>query len=132
MQTKFCNKCGNTINDGEKFCRKCGNRISSMQGNMPIVNNSYQQENPEGTVILGGVGQNIPLKSPVKRGTLVLSFEEMLRGCSKVVDFGTGKRYEISIPPGLNPSDVIKVTGTGIIDPGSGMEYEIELTTIIG
>ena len=70
-------------------------------------------------------------KKPIKRGNLTLSFEEMLRGCTKVIDFGTGKRFEIVIPTGLSPGDVIKVEGTGIIDPDSGNECEIELTTSI-
>ena len=124
MQPKFCRKCGNAIKDGGNFCSKCGE---------PFIRNKENEmrDNPEGTVILGGLGQVMPNVKATKKGSLVLSFEDMLRGCTKVVDFGTGKKYEIVIPQGLLPGNVIKIVDTGIIDSDTGNECDIELTTSI-
>lgn len=124
MQPKFCRKCGNAIKDGGKFCSLCGE---------PFIRNkeSVFRDNPEGTVILGGIGQPKQNVKATKKGSLVLSFEEMLRGCTKIVDFGTGKKYEIVIPQGLSPGNVIKIVDTGIIDSDTGNECDIELTTSI-
>lgn len=159
MQASFCKNCGSPIKDGAKFCSKCGAPVgtSDMPKNNQISENPVFSEplpglrreigsdNAEGTVLLGGTGSSLKegtdilgggrssgSVSYVKKAEIRLSFAEMLRGCSKVIDFGTGRRYELVIPAGLNPGDVIKVKDTGIIDPESLREYEIELTTVIG
>lgn len=108
-------------------------RDSFMQ---PAVKAEPQPEdNPEGTVLLGGPGSvsgSFGGMDNRRRAELKLSFEELLRGCSKVVDFGTGTRYELEIPAGLSPGDTILVENTGIVDSETGMGCEIELTLAIG
>ena len=81
--------------------------------------------------MLGDLNRGRKADKVTKKGTIGLSIEEMLRGCSKVVDFGTGKRYEIVIPAGLTPGDVIIVENTGILDRETGGICSIELTTEI-
>ena len=162
MQAKFCSKCGTPIDEGHKFCRKCGTPVKSMAApsqQMPAAGRpapdipSYQEiearlnsagagrnepsdYNPEGTVLLGGPGSVSSAPSAygnVKRKAEIrLSFEDMLRGCSKVVDFGTGTKFELAIPAGLSPGDKIEVRNTGITDPDTGRECSIELTAVIG
>lgn len=158
MQAKFCSKCGNNLKEGDKFCRKCGAPIktigevsqsptaaSQVNANIPSykevekrfnnLNNSNQDEsayNPEGTVLLAGPSTTSGREGTVKKAQITLSLEEMLSGCSKVVDFGTGKRYEILIPSGLSPGDKIIVKNTGIVDPDMGGQCDIELTAMIG
>ena len=98
---------------------------------MPRAGAYAANENPEGTVMLGDLNRIQRGGKTTKKGTIGLSIEEMLRGCSKVVDFGTGKRYEIVIPAGLTPGDVIVVENTGIVDRETGGICDIELTTEI-
>lgn len=158
MQPKFCSKCGNPLKEGDKFCRKCGTPIKNVSApaqssasqtrpaaNIPSyreveerfnnVNSNKQNEvayNPEGTVLLAGPSTTSGRESTLKHAQITLSLEEMLSGCSKVVDFGTGKRYEILIPSGLSPGDKILVKNTGITDPDVGGQCDIELTAMIG
>ena len=106
---RFCTKCGNQLKDNDKFCRKCGSPVG-----MP------EEESPQ-----------VISEKEIKKGKLQLSLDEMLRGGRKVLDFGTGKKYEIIIPAGLTPGDVIQIKDAGIIDPDSGRECEVELTTSI-
>lgn len=124
MQAVICRNCGNTLNAGDKFCRKCGTPVTAERREPPT-------EIHEGTVILGGLGQIPQNEIPVKKGKIMLDLDDMLRGGTKVVDFGTGRKFEITIPAGISPGEVIKVINTGIIDPDTGMECEIELTTAI-
>lgn len=159
MQASFCKSCGSQLKDGARFCSKCGTPVDMpdtpkdnhipetpiFSEPLPGLRRNLMSDNPEGTVLLGGTGPSLNEKtdilggarkssdafSSVRKAELRLSFTEMLRGCSKVIDFGTGRRYEIVIPAGLNPGDVIKVKDTGIIDPESLRECEIELTTVI-
>jgi hypothetical protein len=56
----------------------------------------------------------------------------MLEGCSKVVDFGTGKKYELSIPAGLSPGDTITVESESLIDGNTGRPCTIELNVRMG
>lgn len=99
----------------------------------PVNNQQFAEyDNPEGTVLLGGASVSPGMGNTVKKASITLSLEEMLRGCSKVVDFGTGKRYELIIPAGLSPGDKIIVDNTGITDPESGALCDFELTTVIG
>ena len=108
---KFCSKCGNPLQENDKFCRKCGDF-----------------DNPEGTVLLGGMNK-VRFDSPaVRKADLHLSLNEMLEGCSKVVDFGTGKKYELSIPAGLSPGDTITVESESLIDGDTGRPCTIELS----
>lgn len=160
MQPKFCIRCGSPLIEGDSFCRKCGTRIS-MPGAVPQQGPAYEsskakipgykeikarftgsaetgepekKEDPEGTMLLGGPGSmsgSFGGMGSKRKAELRLSFEELLRGCSKVVDFGTGTRYELEIPSGLSPGDRILVEDTGIIDNDTGMGCEIELTLAI-
>ena len=145
MQPKFCNKCGNALKEGDKFCRRCGAPVRQAQAPAPAPQAPAQpapqtmampggydiKENPEGTVLLGDINKVNKGTKTVKKAELALSIDEMLRGCSKVVDFGTGKRFELSIPPGLTPGDTIVVENTGIVDKVTGSECDFELTAII-
>ncbi|MBR0308422.1 MAG: zinc-ribbon domain-containing protein [Mogibacterium sp.] len=98
----------------------------------PLNTGAYAiNDNLEGTVLLGDLNRGHKGGKTVKKGSITLSLEEMLSGCSKVVDFGTGKRFEIVIPAGITPGDVITVENTGIIDKESGGICTIELTTEI-
>ena len=161
MQPKFCSKCGNQLNEGDNFCRKCGAPIKASgpaqqvaAANKPAPNiPSYREveerfsragagmhasaaENPEGTVLLAGPsarpGNPADRGKTARKADIPLSFEEMLRGCSKVVDFGTGAKFELNIPAGLSPGDRIAVKNTGISDPDTGKECNIELIAVIG
>lgn len=141
MQPKFCTMCGNTLRETDKFCRKCGAPVKQIERKQIPVPGAQPQmqsgsgyainENPEGTVLLGDIGSIRNTARKVKKADISFSFEEMLRGCSKVVDFGTGKRYELTIPPGLTPGDTIVVEKTGIVDRETGNECVIELTAVI-
>lgn len=157
MQLVFCPKCGNPAREGDKFCRKCGTPLKAAvapagseaaparsNANIPSYNevaerfnkaNNTKDEalhNPDGTVLLGEASINPDHGSCVKQAQIILSLGEVLSGCSKVVDFGTGKRYEILIPSGLSPGDKIVVKNTGIVDPAAGIPCDIELTVMIG
>lgn len=132
---KFCSKCGNPLQENDKFCRKCGAPVRTIapepQVQRPapsydIPSNDF--DNPEGTVLLGGMNK-VRFDSPaVRKADLHLSLNEMLEGCSKVVDFGTGKKYELSIPAGLSPGDTITVESESLIDGDTGRPCTIELS----
>ena len=162
MQQMFCIRCGNRLIEGDSFCRKCGTKISMpaagpqsepVRQENRIKIPSYEsikekfdspevpvgaemKDNPEGTVLLAGPGSMSGSfsagMSNRRKAEIRLSFEELLRGCSKVVDFGTGTRYELEIPAGMSPGDTIIVQDTGIIDRDTGMGCEIELTVVMG
>lgn len=157
MQPKFCSKCGNLLKEGDKFCRKCGAPIVTLGApsgnaapnrstpNIPSFSDveeklnrsgsgmqASEPYNPEGTVLLGGPSVTSDRSKSLKKADITLSFEDMLRGCSKVVDFGTGQKFELVIPAGLSPGDTIIVKDTGIVDPGTGKTCDIELTANIG
>ena len=59
------------------------------------------------------------------------SLNELLEGCTKVVDFGTGKKFELSLPPGLSPNDIIMVEHSELIDSDTGRPCKIELTVLM-
>ena len=152
MQGRFCSKCGNTIKDGDKFCRRCGSPVKipspKPQSGIPSyeeikkrfespqssANKSVfeNEESLEGTVLLWGASDANRARKKEIKAKLNLSFDEMLRGCRKVVDFGTGKRYEINIPAGLSPGDTVIVNNTGIIDQNTAEVCTIELILGIG
>lgn len=157
MQPKFCSRCGNALKERDNFCRKCGapvmspsaNAANQAQQNKSKINiPSYDEiknrfnkskaddrlipeDNHEGTVLIGGKGRG-RIDPSVKRGTLHLTMEEILRGCTKVIDFGTGIRYEVEIPAGLSPGNTIIVKDTGITDRDTGIVCDIELVLAIG
>ena len=141
MQPKFCTMCGNTLREGDKFCRKCGAPVKQIERNQApapgaqavgqTASGYAMNESHEGTVLLGDVNSMRTAEKKVKKADISFSFDEMLRGCSKVVDFGTGKRYELNIPAGLTPGDTIVVENTGIMDRDTGNECVIELTAVI-
>lgn len=145
----FCRKCGEPIRTkGESPAGLSGPEAYNAQVVRPKVNipgfaevksrldrpGNYKQiikNNNEETVLLGSGSAAPGMGNAVKKATIKLSFEEMLRGCSKVVDFGTGKRYELVIPSGLSPGDRIIVDNTGITDPETGTLCDFELTAVI-
>ena len=99
----ICLECGSPLRENDKFCRKCGAPVRTMT--------------PAG------------FDSPsVKKGELSLSLSELLEGCRKVVDFGTGKKYELSIPAGLSPGDTVAVESESLIDSDTGKPCRIELS----
>ena len=149
MQPKFCTKCGNPLKGGDKFCRRCGAPVkktglssdfdSANNNNSPYYSQSRDmfgqydlsqnnRDNPEGTVLLGGVSSSIRRKESCRKAKIGLALDEMLRGGTKVVDFGTGKKYELQIPAGLSPGKILVVSDTGIIDPDTGTACVFELT----
>lgn len=87
--------------------------------------------NPEGTVLLAGPTPGARRENESRKAAIMLSLDELLRGCTKVVDFGTGDRYELNIPAGLSPGNRIIVKDTGIKDPDTGDECEFDLTIIM-
>lgn len=153
---KFCRKCGapvrmpgaaGTQRSASQPVQPMTSPVSKPHANIP----SYEEikkrfDNPgggsynpfedtesrEGTVLLWGASDSGQGARKDIRANLTLSLDEMLRGCSKVVDFGTGKRYEISIPAGLSPGDKVIVNNTGIVDPATSAPCKIELTLEIG
>ena len=85
----ICLECGSPLRENDKFCRKCGAPVRTMT--------------PAG------------FDSPsVKKGELSLSLSELLEGCRKVVDFGTG--------------DTITVESESLIDSDTGRPCKIELS----
>ena len=97
--------------------------------------NSYEHvpqhqgdNNPEGTTLLVDTLPQQGGQNPVIRAEIRLSLGDVLRGCTKVLDFGTGEKFEVSIPAGLSPGDVLVVKDTGINDPATGMPCDFELT----
>lgn len=89
-------------------------------------------ENPEGTVSMVNMmpqqgGLNSVIKAEIK-----LPLSDVLRGCTKVLDFGTGEKFEVAIPAGLSPGDVVLVTDTGIKNPETGETCDFELRITMG
>ena len=137
MQPSFCTKCGHTLREGDKFCRKCGTQVRRAAATAPAQKapsgSDYAGlEKPEGTVFLGDLNRANHRGSSVRKASISLSLNEMLEGCSKVVDFGTGRRYELNIPPGLKPNSTITVKSPSLIDEATGMPCRIELTVLLG
>lgn len=98
---RFCSKCGSPLREKDNFCRKCGARVKA--------------ETPK------------PQEHSVKKTVICLSAEEMRLGCTKVVDFGTGKKYGLDIPAGLSTGDIITAEPLGLTDPKTGMPCRIEM-----
>ena len=136
---KFCTKCSSALTEGDKFCRKCGAPVriinAGSQGG-PVQSQPRDAapspfDNPEGTVLLGNMG-NVQYGGPVvKKAEMRFSLNELLEGCTKVVDFGTGKKFELSLPPGLSPNDIITVEHSELIDSDTGRPCKIELTVLM-
>ena len=82
----------------------------------------------EGTVVLVGPGTLPPGGIAIKKGTMQLTADEMKKGVTKILDFGTGKRFEVIFPEGLREGDTVVVKGTGIKDERSGADCEIKLS----
>ena len=81
----------------------------------------------EGTVMLVGPGTLPPGGVSVKKGEIALDAREMEKGVTKILDFGTGKRFEVIFPSGLRAGDTVVVKGTGIRDELNGATCEIRL-----
>ncbi len=124
MQPKFCSKCGKPLKEGDNFCRKCGAKIR-------IIGTAAKAE-PVNTPLYDDQ-KGMPVHDDSSRkANITLSSEEMLTGCNKILDFGTGKKYEVIVPGGLLPGDIIRVKDTGIVDPDTGKNCDIELKCIPG
>lgn len=39
--SKYCSKCGNSVEENASFCDKCGNPVNASEGGTTIVNNIY-------------------------------------------------------------------------------------------
>lgn len=50
---KYCNRCGDIVENGEKFCNKCGNFLGGYQNNQ---NNNIYQKNSKNIIIYLGIG----------------------------------------------------------------------------
>lgn len=148
---KFCRKCGaqirvaaqpampssaatpdNMSNQHIPSYEDVKSRFNNAGNSISNSNVSELRDSREGTVLLSGPSRSLREDASVKRGSITLSMEDMLRGCSKVVDFGTGKRFELVIPPGLSPGDTIVVKNTGITDKDTGVLCDISLTAEMG
>lgn len=40
---KYCNQCGNRVNDNDKFCPECGNNLTSRDDNNSLDNDTYDK-----------------------------------------------------------------------------------------
>ena len=145
MQPKFCNKCGKALIAGDKFCRGCGapiktrnieEPVSRKPARIPAFEDVASKLNNPASGQAADFGPLAPTpgtggKSAVKKAEIRLSLEDMLRGSTKIVEFGTGQVYEIETPPGLSPKDKIMVTETGIKDPDTNSDCIFELTVVM-
>lgn len=145
MMPKFCTKCGNPLIEGDKFCRKCGTPVAVREevpaapqapaaqwNNAPAPEPQWNDapaagENPEGTVLWADILTPLSDKKSVISAEIRLPLGDVLRGCTRIVDFGTGEKFEIVIPPGLSPGDVLVVQDTGIKNPDTGEPCDFEL-----
>ncbi len=84
----------------------------------------------EGTVYL--VGQKGVHGGDIKEknGIFYLSDSEMQKGVVRIVDFGTGDRFEITIPAGVRDGDNLLITDTGLMDHETGAECNIRLRVV--
>ena len=134
---RFCTKCGNALREKDRFCRKCGAQVRAISpepsafGAAPSYN-ADGNAGPSGSILPGGTGMADPEDTSVRKATIVLTLSEMLEGCSKVVDFGTGKKYELTIPAGLAPDDVVTVEDQSLVDGDTGKPCRIELSLKLG
>lgn len=62
----FCNKCGNSILEGQKFCTKCGNKIEINSEPKVISQSVEPQVNPVTQVASNPVEQPV-IKEPIKK-----------------------------------------------------------------
>ena len=114
MEQRFCTKCGARLREGAAFCSRCGAKVGTAE------------PEKEKTVML--VDEAPVIESNIRRGNLLLTDAEKSLGATKVLDFGTGTKFSVRIPGGVRSGSRIRVRNTGIIDPASGLECEIELT----
>jgi hypothetical protein len=138
MLAKFCSKCGNPTKEGDRFCRQCGAAIKVIADPVNQAAQAPQMQqpspanyNPEGTVMLGDLNSAAAETQRVLTANIILSLDEMLRGGNKVVDFGNGKRYSITLPPGIEPGTTIVIENTGIADRSTGNLCKIELNAVV-
>lgn len=99
----------------------------SDENEAPAFYDYDDDRNPDGTVRLVGPSVIPPTGKTVKKGEMTLTSREMEKGVAKIIDFGTGKRFEIIFPAGLHEGDTIVVTDTGLKDEKTGAECEIRL-----
>lgn len=148
MQQKTCTKCGGSIVEGAMFCAFCGAKLTVPDvPEAPAPANAFKpvKDSPEdiaevyaaepdkddrnydGTVKLVGPSVIPPTGKTVKKGELTLTPREMEKGAARIIDFGTGKRFEVIFPAGIHEGDTVIVTDTGLKDGKTGAECEIRL-----
>ncbi len=86
----------------------------------------------EGTVILVGQDRARPGEKIEKNGKLPLNDHEMKKGIVKILDFGTGQRFEVAVPAGVREGDSLLITDTGLKDQRTGAECNIRVRIIRG
>ena len=84
----------------------------------------------EGTVFLVGQHSAHPGTVKEKNGIFYLSDSEMQKGVVRIVDFGTGERFEITIPAGVREGDCLLITDTGLRDHATGSACNIRLRIV--
>ena len=84
----------------------------------------------EGTLILVDQSHARPGDKLEKNGVLYLDSREMERGVVKILDFGTGDRFEVTVPAGVREGDRLLIQGTGIKDHTTGADCEIILRIV--
>ena len=138
MLAKFCSKCGKPTKEGDRFCRQCGAPIKviadpvNKEASAPQIKQFEPAiYNPEGTVMLGDLNKAAAETQKVLTADINLSLDEMLRGGNKVVDFGNGKRYSITLPAGIEPGTTVIIENTGITDCKTGNLCKIELNAVV-
>lgn len=119
MQDRVCAVCGNPVREGDNFCRTCGAPVRNIYENGAGADPGWMPEREPDIQ---------PAMNFVRNAEIILSFSDLIEGCTKIVDFGTGQRFAISIPAGLSGGDRIIVSDTGITDPETGEMCDFELT----
>ena len=84
----------------------------------------------EGTVFLMGQNRAHTDEIAEKNGFINLSDSEMQKGVVRIVDFGTGDRFEIVIPAGVREGDSLLITDTGLRDQRTGALCNIRVRIV--
>ena len=106
--------------------------FSNMEREVDVNDAMFDMYNDmgEGTVILVSQDRVRPGEKIVKNGVLPLNDHEMKKGIVKILDFGTGQRFEVAVPAGVREGDSLLITDTGLKDPRTGAECNIRVRII--